>query len=198
MSAVATFLASVVTSSAVAATITGLLGDRNERKKQLQARRVLAGEFAGEAMNALVALRHYKPTNRAGHRNEGLHSSLRLQNARAEAVQDAIDGLRPLRGRVWVTFPGRSTREQLATSGPRTTADWAEHVINSLRDVERTCKHFWTKCGETPLDREALETSFDYQYDASKVGAWRALDGFASSASDWLEPRKRWHQRIAP
>src|SRR5256885_14207782 len=125
MDSAATVLISVVSSSAVAALVTGALSGRNERKKQLlESRRVLAGAFAGDAMSALAELRHYKPTTRSGHRNDALHDDLSLRANCADAARDSIDRLRPQRGRVWVTFPGRSNQSELATDGPKTTSDW--------------------------------------------------------------------------
>ncbi|HEY4809652.1 MAG TPA: hypothetical protein VIH71_01220 [Solirubrobacteraceae bacterium] len=188
MSPAITLVVSVVTSSTVAAILTGILSGRNERKKQLhESRRVLAGDFGGEAMNALAALRHYKPTTRAGHRNDMLHIDSSLRASRAEAVRDAIDRLRPMRGRVWVTFPGRSSKGGEAADDPHTTADWAEHVILCLRKAEEACNRFWTACEGDPSGRPALESKFEVEYDKAKDAAWSALDEFALSAASWLE-----------
>lgn len=188
MSPAITLVVSVVTSSTVAAILTGILSGRNERKKQLhESRRVLAGDFGGEAMNALAALRHYKPTTHAGHRNDMLHTDSSLRANRAEAVRDAIDRLRPMRGRVWVTFPGRSSKGGKAADDPHTTADWAEQVILCLRKAEEACNHFWTACEGDPSGRPALESKFEVAYDKAKDAAWSALDEFALSAANWLE-----------
>jgi len=57
MSSEATVLLSVVTSSVVAAIFTGLFAGSNERKKQLlESRRLLASDFAAEAMGALARI----------------------------------------------------------------------------------------------------------------------------------------------
>ncbi|HYM54648.1 MAG TPA: hypothetical protein VES97_04755 [Solirubrobacteraceae bacterium] len=188
MSPATTLVVSVATSSTVAAILTGILSGRNERKKQLhESRRVLAGDFGGEAMNALAALRHYKPTTRAGHRNDTLHTDSSLRANRAEAVREAIDRLRPMRGRIWVTFPGRTSKGGQAAHEPRTTADWAEQVILCLRKAEEACERFWTACQDNPSDRPALESKHEVEYDAAKDAAWSALDEFALSAAEWLE-----------
>jgi hypothetical protein len=179
-----TVLVSVATSSVVAAIFSGLFAARNERKKQLlESRRILAGDFAGEAMRALVKLRHYKPTTGPNHRNARLHEDLGLRAERAEAVSDAIDVLRPLRGRVWVTFPGRSSEDE----PPQTTCDWAEEVIAALRDVQKECGRFWKACDrQSPDSRPSLEKAFDAAYDVAKEKAWKDLDKFADSAAKRL------------
>jgi sugar phosphate isomerase/epimerase len=190
--ATTTVLVSVATSSVVAAMFTGLLAGRNERKKQLlESRRLLAGEFAGEAMGALAKLRRYKPTTGPNHRNSKLHALPDLRAERAEAADDAIDRLRPLRGRVWVTFPGRSTVAALSANGPRTTCDHAERVIDALRDLYEICDEFWSKCEceQHPDQLRRREAVFDQTYDAAKRAAWDALDRFADSAAEWLERR---------
>ncbi len=188
MSPTTTLIVSVLTSSTVAAILTGILSGRNERKKQLhESRRVLAGDFGGEAMNALAALRHYKPTTRAGHRNDTLHTDSSLRANRAEAVRDAIDRLRPMRGRIWVTFPGRTSQGGQAARKPHTTADWAERVIICLRRAEESCNRFWTACEDSPSDRLTLESKHEVEYDKAKNAAWLALDEFALSAAKWLE-----------
>jgi sugar phosphate isomerase/epimerase len=188
MSPATTLVISVATSSTVAAILTGILSGRNERKKLLhESRRVLAGDFGGEAMNALAALRHYKPTTRAGHRNDTLHIDPSLRANRAEAVRDAIDRLRPMRGRIWVTFPGRTGKGGRATRQPHTTADWAEQVIICLRKAEETCNRFWTACEHDPSNRPALESKLEVAYDEAKNATWAALDAFALSAAEWLE-----------
>jgi hypothetical protein len=188
-----TIAVSVATSSAAAAVLTGLISNRNEVKKQLlEARRNLAGEFAGETMKALVTLRHYKPTNRRGHRNEDLHDNGQLRKERADAALEALDRLRAIRGRVWVTFPGRSTKEQREAAGSKTTADYADKVIDQLRQLETTCKRFWRECDDAkPEERSLLERTYDLAYDKERDKTWKALDTFASLASDWLEPKFR-------
>lgn len=188
MSSTTTLIVSVVTSSTVAAILTGILSGRNERKKQLhESRRVLAGDFGGEAMNALAALRHYKPTTHTGHRNDTLHTDASLRANRAEAVREAIDRLRPMRGRIWVTFPGRTSEGGKAARQPRTTADWAERVIVCLRKAEESCSGFWIECADSPGERGTLESRYEFEYDKAKNDAWRALDEFALSAAKWLE-----------
>lgn len=184
----ATVLLSVATSSVVAALVTGLFGGRNERKKQLlESRRLLAGEFAAQAMAAAAALRHFKPTTREGHRNERLHTDASLRESRAEVVGDAIDRLRPLRGRVWVTFPGRSPWPQVGERHPRTTSDWAEEVIASLRAAEKACISFWDQCDREPESRIVLEQELEPAYAAARSHVWDRLDGFADSAAERLE-----------
>ena len=86
--------------------MTGFLAGRNERKKQLlESRRTLAGDFAGDAMGALAALRRYKPPDpdKPGHPDRRLYEKSGLRGERAREADDAAEGLRPARGRVWVT-----------------------------------------------------------------------------------------------
>ena len=186
--ALTTVLVSIISSTVVAALITGLLSGRNERRKQLRERRMLlAGDFAGEAMNALALIRHFKPTKRGGHRNEDLHDDPALRQQRADAVRVAIDHLRPLRGRVWVTFPGRSARSDIVANGPSTTADWCEQVIATLRRLEEVSSEFWRGCDADPAARPTLEQTATAEYRAARDLAWAAVDGFAESAARRVE-----------
>lgn len=178
----------MATSSVVAAALTGLISGRLERRKQLlESRRTLGGDFAGQSMAVLAALRHVKPPTSTGHRNFALHRDAELRARRAEVVTAALDELRALRGRVWLTFPGRS-EAGLAIASPRTTADWAERVVRDLRDIEETCATFWTKCDAArEEDWPAILAEYDHRYDLHRNEAWRSLNSFADSASSWLK-----------
>lgn len=176
--------ASILSSGVVAAIVTAILGGRNEREKQIRETQIkLAGDYAGNAMAALGSLRHYKPTTGTGHRNELLHSDEALRAARSAEVENAIDALRPLRGQVWVRFPGRSGLPELQRRGPQTTSDWAERVIGDLRETKRVCDAFWDSCARDPASRPSHEDNFDREYDVYKGHAWQAIDQFANSAS---------------
>lgn len=188
-------IAAVLTSSVVSAFVAGFFSDRNDRKKQLRDQRIaLAGEFAGGAMAALASLRDYKPTTRVGHRNEKLHHDPKLRDERAAKVKDSVDKLRPLRGRVWILFPGRSPA---ASETPRTVADWAEHVVGRLRGVEDVCNAFWTACDELPgpdhRDRARLETEYQAEYDRLKRWTWLAVSSFTEAVALRVEATdNRW------
>ncbi|WP_155763634.1 hypothetical protein [Mycobacterium asiaticum] len=186
-------IAAVITSSVVAALVAGFFGDRNERKKQLRDQRIaLAGEFAGGAMAALASLRDYKPTTRVGHRNEKLHHDAKIREERGAKVKDAVDRLRPLRGRVWILFPGRSPA---GTERPLTAADWAEHVVGRLRAVEDICNAFWTACGELAgddnRDRANLEAEYQAKYDGLRRWTWLAVSSFTEAVAIRVEATDR-------
>lgn len=184
---VTTFVVSLLTSSVVTAVVTSVLTGRNEREKQLRERRiVLAGEYAGTAMEALARLRHFKPTTGPGHRNERLHSDDDLRRKRAEEADLAIDRLRPMRGHVWVAFPGRSSVKKWEAVGATTTSDWAERVIGDLRATKSVCDDFWSLCERDPDSRSSLESSYDEMYDQHKVKAWTAVDRFSDCAARWV------------
>jgi hypothetical protein len=189
-------VAAVLTSSVVAAVVAGYFGDRNERRKQLRDQRIaLAGEFAGDAMAALATLRDIKPTRGTAHRNEKLHRNATLREERIAAAQHAIDRLRPLRGRVWVLFPGRSGHN----AAPSTTADWAEYVVGRLRGTEVACSQFWTECealtmiegtqSRDPSSREVLEKKYDAEYDWWRADTWRVVTEFTDSAAKRIDAR---------
>lgn len=182
-------VAAVLTSSVVAAVVAGFFGDRNDRRKQLRDQRIaLAGEFAGGAMAALATLRDYKPTTRSGHRNEKLHHDAKVREERAAKVKDSVDKLRPLRGRVWILFPGRSPA---SSETPRTVADWAEHVVGRLRAVEDVCNAFWSACdglaGVDKRDRESLEAEYQAKYDGLKRWTWLAVSSFTEAVAVRVE-----------
>jgi hypothetical protein len=184
-----TVVAAVLTSSVVAAFVAGYFGDRNERRKQLRDRRIaLAGDFAGGAMAALACLRDYKPTTRIGHRNEKLHHDAELREKRAEKAKDSVDQLRPLRGRVWLLFPGRSPA---GSEEARTAADWAEYVIGRLRAVEEVCDEFGTACdGLTEAsnrNRSDLEAEYDAKYDGLKRWTWLAVSNFTDAVANRID-----------
>jgi len=127
-------------------------------------------------MAALATLRDIKPTRGTAHRNEKLHHNATLREERIAAAQHAVDQLRPLRGRVWVLFPGRST----PSGGPSTTADWAEYVVGRLRGTEVVCHQFWAECEALTMvegtqsrdlsSREELEKKYNAEYDRWRVG----------------------------
>ena len=180
-------IALVLGPAVLAAVIAGIFTVINERKKQFREKQItVAGDVAGDAMSALAQLRHYRPTKRRGHRNEQLHTDVALRKLRADAVDDAIDRLRPLRGRVWLTFPGRSSVEVLETTGPQTTADWADHIVGVLQRMQRVCQDFWTECdtvgGTDPESRAKLEFQANEQYRSARTAAWRAINNFTDSA----------------
>src|SRR3954454_20148508 len=116
---------SVVASSLLAA-VTAVAAGWNERRRHLRERRIIvAGDYAGDATDALAKLRYYKPTKRKDHgphRNEGLYVDLELRQQRADEVEAAIDRLRLLNGRIWVIFPGKTwyetAEEYWARGGP--------------------------------------------------------------------------------
>jgi hypothetical protein len=179
-----------VAASSVVAGVTAFLAGSFERQRQLRERRiVVAGDFAGEAMDALAKLRYYKPTkpkNAGPHPNERLHVDLELRRQRAEEVEAAIDRLRPLNGRVWVTFPGKSwyeSRDEYRKHGPKTTADWAGEVVRFLRDMHEASTAFWTACDKTPALRENHERSCNDKYQDARKAAREAVNEFAESAA---------------
>jgi hypothetical protein len=189
-------VAAVLTSSVVAAVVAGYFGDRNERRKQLRDQRIaLAGEFAGDAMAALATLRDIKPTRGTAHRNEKLHHNATLREERIAAAQHAVDRLRPLRGRVWVLFPGRSA----PNAAPSTTADWAEYVVGRLRGTEVVCHQFWAECEALTMvegtqsrdlsSREELEKKYDAEYDRWRGDTWRVVTEFTDSAAKRIDAR---------
>lgn len=195
MDVLVSVLAAVLASSVVAAVVAGIFSDRTERRKQLRDQRIaVAGDFAGNAMAALAVIRDYKPTTRLGHRNERLHVDSVVREERAQATKDAVDKLRPMRGRVWVLFPGRSESRELAERGPKTTADWAETVVGRLRAVEEVCEEFWSTSAIEGRDtgawsgRAAEEQKFVQRYESAKSASWHAVDGFTDSAARRLEP----------
>lgn len=174
-----TVLASVAASSVVAAAVTGVIARFNERRRQLRERSlIVAGDFAGGAMDVLAQLRHYRPTKRRGHRNEILHTDAELLLRRAEAVTSSLDGLRQMRGRVWMFFPGRSSKDTLDRHGPQTTADWAEAVVGRLQSMQNMCEEFWQHCEQTD-NREASEDLATKDYRSARTAAWQAIDQFA-------------------
>jgi sugar phosphate isomerase/epimerase len=186
-------VAAALTSSVVAAVVAGYFGDRNDRRKQLRDQRIaLAGDFAGGAMAALACLRDFKPTTREGHRNEKLHHDGELRQERATKAKDCVDQLRPLRGRVWVLFPGRSPA---GSETARTAADWAEYVIGRLRAVEETCQEFWTACdGLTEADkrgRAELEAEYGAKYEGYKGWTWAAVDSFTEAVAERIQATDR-------
>jgi hypothetical protein len=201
---VVTVLLSIATSSAVAAVLSSLLAGRNERRKQLRERKMLlAGDFAGDAMDALARLRLYRPTKGPGDRNEALHENSKLQRERAESVRSAIDRLRPLRGRVWVAFPGRTGDRRPPANGSETTADraeevvqsettadrakkvadWADEVVHMLRLLDDISSDFWTQCALHPEARARLEAKAGIAYSTRRNEAWVAIERFADSAA---------------
>lgn len=139
-------------------------------------------------MAALASLRDYKPTTRVGHRNEKLHHDSILRDERAAKVKDSVDRLRPLRGRVWILFPGRSPA---GSETPSTAADWAEYVVGRLRAVEDTCNEFWAACGElqedNSADRANLEAMYQARYDGLKRWTWLAVSSFTEAVAVRVE-----------
>jgi len=175
---------SLVTSSSVAL-CTGLFSGRTERRKQLlESRRVVAGDFCEETMAALAQFRHIKPIKSDAHRNATLRQDMSERTCRIEIAETAVDRVRRLRGRVWLTFPGRSPTDQ----SPTTTSDWAEDVIAQLRRVEETCGEFWLLYDKevTEGGRRRLEEQYDQRYDHAKGCAWNSLNSFADAASACL------------
>jgi len=150
----------------------------------------VAGDYAGDAMDALAKLRYYKPTKRkkdGPHRNERLHADRELRQQRAEEFEAAIDRLRTLTGRVWVTFPGKTwypTADQYwKHGGPQTTADWAGEVLGRLRDMQEASIGFWTACDENSAARESHEKSYNDRYQAARNAARTAVNTFTESAA---------------
>ncbi len=188
-------LAAVLTSSLVAAVVSGFLADRTERRKQLRDRQIdIAGDYAGAAMTALARLRDFKPPGSISHRNRFLYQADVLLQERRDAVKQAIDDIRALRGRVWILFPGRTSTQKRQTHGPTTASDWAEDVVAHLRRAEEVCDDFWKRVGENNLDPAALsrhESEHRQAYELAKSAAWHALDQFASTASSQLADRRR-------
>lgn len=159
-----------------------LLG--NERERQLRERSlIVAGDFAGGAMDVLAHLRHYRPTKYRDHRNEGLHEDAELLRERAKRVSLSLDQLRPMRGRVWMFFPGRSSMAELKDHGPQTTADWAEDVVARLQAMQNVCEEFWRHCQRQPEEREAQELAATEAFRTARTDAWRAVDQFAATAA---------------
>ena len=177
-------LALVSASSVLAAMITAVTTQHIERKKQLRERKlIVAGDFAGGAMEVLAHLRNYRPTKHQGHRNEQLHMDAELLRRRAEKVNLSLDELRPMRGPVWLFFPGRSSIEALEHGGSQTTADWAETVVGLLQDMQDICDEFWRSVHETSGEREALERFATERYRAARSKAWEAVNEFAATAA---------------
>ncbi|MCW2865993.1 MAG: hypothetical protein JWR20_181 [Marmoricola sp.] len=179
MADVSTVIASVAASSAVAAVVTGVIARLNERRRQLRERSlIVAGDFAGGAMDVLAQLRHYRPSKGRGHRNDVLHDDVDLLRRRAGAVTSSLDALRPLRGRVWMFFPGRSTVDTIRSHGPQTIADWAEDVVACLQSMLNVCDKFWRDSAQTET-WEVLEGTATEDYRIARTAAWRAIDQFA-------------------
>lgn len=184
MADIGTVAASVGASSVVAAGVTGVWARLNERKRQLREQSlIVAGDFAGGAMEVLAQLRYYRPTKHRGHRNEPLHADKDLVRARHEAVSSSLDRLRPMRGRVWMFFPGRSGRETLGDLGPQTTADWGEAVVGRLQRTQIVCEDFWRDCDTDAEKRRAQEGTATMAYRAARDEAWVAIDRFAATAA---------------
>lgn len=201
-------VAAILTSTVYSAVATGLLADRTERRKQLRDQQItLAADFASAAMIALAALRDYKPTTGSNHRNSALHSDTDLRVDRGAAAQDAINALRPLRGRIWLLFPGRTKvpPHQRGHSGwAQTTTDWAEYSVILLRRVLEVCDEFWSTADEqhkrleskrSYTDRAALEKEFNSEYDKWKNGSWDAVSAFTQCASARIEGQT-WYRRF--
>jgi hypothetical protein len=184
MADVGTVLVSVGASSVVAAGVTGIIARLNERTRQIRERSlIVAGDFAGGAMEVLAHLRHYRPTKHRGHRNAALHADKDLRQERAEAVNASLDHLRPMRGRVWMFFPGRSSVHELDAVGPQTPADWAESVVAQLQAMQNVCDEFWHRCEQQPAEREERERTATAAYRAARSAAWQAVDQFAMTAA---------------
>jgi hypothetical protein len=196
-------LAAVVTSSVVAAMVTGLLAERRERRSLLRDRRItLSGEFASAAMAALAALRHYKPTKpeKPGpHFNEALHQNPELRQKRADAATDCIDQLRLLRGPIWVLFPGWTVEElEDVKHLPDTTADFAEYVVGNLVQVQTACRDFWTQCDTQAAERQPLEEQYNKDYKKWKESTWTAVRQFSTSAATRIEATDRFRRLFRP
>jgi len=198
---IVSLVGSLISSSIVAALVTTLMSDRNDRRKQLRdARTAVAGEFAGDAMTALACLLDYRPTDEEGHRNEQLHFDASLRQARANAVDEVVNRLRALRGRLWILFPGRTPHDRDAPNEDwtaHTTADWADKVVTRVREMQRACEGFWADAAKLAAaegdaewansKRRRLEEKFNYRYFAAKETAWIAVEEFTKHAYEAID-----------
>lgn len=192
MSVLLSVISAVVASSVVAAFVSGYFADRTERRKQLREQRIsIAGQFAGDTMTALARLRDYKPPTGPEHRNTALRTDAVERASRERESKTAIDKVRPLRGQIWMLFPGRSDAAQRRVQGPLTIADWAEAVVMHLRYTEEHCLEFWSQAAKLDEHEAAelrrIESIYCARYDHSKSEAWRALDEFTMAVADRLD-----------
>jgi hypothetical protein len=175
-----TFLASVVGSSAIAGLLVAGYTRTTERKRQLREEMLeTAGNFAGDAMEALARIRDYKPTTAdqdgAVHRNAALLSDGRLRDDRRIAAEKAVDRLRPLRGRVKLLF---------ATAGSNEADEAAGEIIIQLRAMLKTSAAFWAKCEADPANRAKHELEVEPAYDHARDTTRAEIEKFCSAAAE--------------
>lgn len=175
-----TFLASIVGSSLTAGVIVALMSRTTERKRQLREQMLDAsGAFASGAMEALACIRHYKPTKELGgplpHPNTELIVDFELRDERFNAANEAIDRLRPLRGKVHLVFA--------AASGSEDEVLWhTESIARQLRAMLEASRDFWSLCDAEPERRIDHEAWADGRYTSARDATKSALDGFCRSA----------------
>jgi hypothetical protein len=191
VSSLATFLVSVLGSSIVAAFVTAVMARTSERKRQLREQMLqVAGDFAGNAMEVLALLRHYRPTKPMDpgqvHRNEILHSNPELRATRHDDAAKAIDRLRPQRGRVRLVFATedrgvRAARKAGGGHGP--IAEGADQIVSALRTALEASNAYWEQCDKHPGDRDEYDREGTDRYRAARNDARESIDRFCKDAA---------------
>lgn len=202
--AVLTFVASVAGSGVIAAILAG----RQEWRKQLREQMLTASaDFADGAVEVLAKSRYYRPIDPEAQpdRNEVLFRDRDERERRRQDVADALDRLRPIRGRVRIAFPGavrsRSKEDggriRLPRFRPRApdVVTYSELVIRNARKMFEISEAFWRDCENQPTARRReLTEEAHSRYQTAQRLAWRSLDRFA------LETRSRMRapERLPP